>query len=63
MHQQDQASLNEIITLRMIEALEEAMADGSAQALIPQQVITRLVMDASNQMQHWMLQSGRENKT
>lgn len=61
MRQQGEGSLNEIITLRMIEALEEAMADGSAQALIPQQVMTRLVMDASNQMQNWMLRSGRDS--
>lgn len=58
MRQQGDANLNEIITLRMIEALEEAMAEGSAQALIPQQVMTRLVMDASHQMQTWMLRSG-----
>lgn len=60
MRQQGDVHLNEIITLRMIEALEEAMADGSTQALIPQQVITRLVMDASNQMQRWMLRSGED---
>ncbi|MEM7335944.1 MAG: SPFH domain-containing protein [Chloroflexota bacterium] len=53
---QEDAHLNEIITLRMIEALEEAMSEGSVQALIPQQVMTRLVMDASNQMQRWMTQ-------
>lgn len=54
MRRQDNAHLNEIITLRMIEALEEAMSEGAVQALIPQQVMTRLVMDASNQMQRWM---------
>ena len=54
MQQQDGANLTEIITLRMIEALEEATTSNSVQALIPQQVMTNLVLDASNQMQSWL---------
>lgn len=57
LRREENANLNEIITLRMIEALEEAMADDSVQALIPQQVMSRLVLDASNQMQEWMNQA------
>lgn len=56
MRRQDNAHLNEIITLRMIEALEEAMTEGNANALIPQHIMSRLVMDASNQMQGWLRQ-------
>lgn len=59
MRQQEGTHLNEIITLRMIQALEEAMSEGAVQALIPQQVMTRLVMDASNQMQGWMARTSQ----
>ncbi|MCA9924097.1 MAG: hypothetical protein KC419_15545 [Anaerolineales bacterium] len=54
MRQQDDTNLTEIITLRMIEALEEATSNDSVRALIPHQVMTSLVMDASNQMQLWL---------
>ncbi|MFQ5418907.1 MAG: SPFH domain-containing protein [Anaerolineae bacterium] len=54
MRRMDDADLTEMITLRMIEALEEAMSDASVQALIPQQVMTSLVMDASSQLQAWV---------
>lgn len=50
------ADLSNIITLRMIEALEEALSSASLQALIPQQIMTNLVMDTSNQMQAWLNQ-------
>ena len=63
MQQSDDTNLTEIITLRMIEALEEATTSDSVQALIPQQVMTNLVLDASNQMQTWLArQSGGESK-
>ncbi|MCP5096681.1 MAG: hypothetical protein GY943_14100 [Chloroflexi bacterium] len=52
--QHEHTNLTEIITLRMIEALEEATTNNSVQGLIPQQVMTNLVLDASNQMQAWM---------
>ena len=48
--------LSNIITLRMIEALEEGLSSESLQALIPQQIMTNLVMDTSNQMQSWLNQ-------
>lgn len=54
MRHHDDTNLTEIITLRMIEALEEATTDDSVQALIPQQVMANLVMDAANQMQTWL---------
>lgn len=54
MQRQENTNLTEIITLRMIEALEEATTNDSVQALIPQQVMTNLVLDASNQMQSWL---------
>lgn len=50
------ADLSNIITLRMIEALEEGLSSASLQALIPQQIMTNLVMDTSNQMQSWLNQ-------
>ncbi len=60
--QQEDTNLTEIITLRMIEALEEATTNDSVQALIPQQVMTNLVLDASNQMQSWLSrQTGDES--
>jgi regulator of protease activity HflC (stomatin/prohibitin superfamily) len=49
-----EADLSNIITLRMIEALEEALSNASLQALIPQQIMTNLVMDTSSQMQAWL---------
>lgn len=50
----DNADLSNIITLRMIEALEEAESNASLQALIPQQVMANLVMDTTTQMQEWL---------
>ena len=50
------ADLSNIITLRMIEALEEGLSSESLQALIPQQIMTNLVMDTSTQMQAWLHQ-------
>lgn len=54
MRQTENVDLTEIIMLRMIEALEEAVSDSSVRALVPQQVISNLVMDTSQQMQAWM---------
>ena len=51
-----EAELSNIITLRMIEALEEAQANASLYALMPQQVLTNLVMSTSEQMQQWLHQ-------
>ncbi len=50
----DNADLSSIITLRMIEALEEAESNASLQALIPQQVMANLVMDTTTQLQEWL---------
>lgn len=49
MRRTSSADLSEIITLRMIEAMEEASGDATLRALIPQPVIRNL-MDASSQM-------------
>ncbi|MEJ2750418.1 MAG: SPFH domain-containing protein, partial [Anaerolineae bacterium] len=53
----NEAELSNIITLRMIEALEEAKSNRSLQSLIPQQVLTNLVMNTSKQMQKWLDQN------
>lgn len=42
MHRAGEADLTEVITLRMIEALEEAAADKNVQALMPQQLMSTL---------------------
>ncbi len=62
MQQYGDVDLTEIITLRMIEALEEASSSLSVQPLIPQQVVANLVMDASNQMQSWMGRQANEKE-
>ncbi|WP_420630034.1 SPFH domain-containing protein [Candidatus Leptofilum sp.] len=54
MRQEEDADLSQIIVLRMIEALEDAVSAGSVQALVPQQIIAGLVGDASRQMQSWV---------
>ncbi|MBK8987210.1 MAG: hypothetical protein IPM39_14210 [Chloroflexi bacterium] len=53
MRRSDDVNLTEVITLRMIEAFEEAVADVSTQALIPQPVLTSIV-DSSREMLTWM---------
>lgn len=55
-----EAELSNIITLRMIEALEEAKSNTSLQSLIPQQVLTNLIMNTSEQMQRWLNQQSGE---
>jgi regulator of protease activity HflC (stomatin/prohibitin superfamily) len=42
MHRAGEADLTEVITLRMIEALEEAAADKAVQAMMPQQIMSTL---------------------
>jgi regulator of protease activity HflC (stomatin/prohibitin superfamily) len=54
MRRDEDADLSQIIMLRMIEALEDAVSAGSVQALVPQQIIAGLVGDASRQMQSWV---------
>ena len=56
------ADLSNIITLRMIEALEEALSNASLQALIPQQIMKNLVLDTSTQMQAWLNQPPEPDK-
>lgn len=52
--QRDQGvALTEVIALRMIEAMEEAVSDVSVQALIPQPVLTSMV-ESSRQMLSWI---------
>lgn len=53
MRQENDADMAQIITLRMIEALEEAVSEGSIQAMVPQQIMASLVADTSRQMKTW----------
>jgi regulator of protease activity HflC (stomatin/prohibitin superfamily) len=46
-------SVTEIVALRMIEAMEEAVSDGSVQALVPRPVLTTMV-ESSRQMLNWL---------
>lgn len=55
MRREEDTDLSQIIMLRMIEALEDAVSAGSVQALVPQQIIAGLVGDASRQMQSWVM--------
>ena len=63
MRSEEEADLSQVIMLRMIEALEDAVSAGSVQALVPQQIIAGLVGDASRQMQSWVAtpKTGRTN--
>ncbi|MCB9006792.1 MAG: SPFH domain-containing protein [Ardenticatenaceae bacterium] len=54
MRREDGVELSQVIMLRMIEALEDAVSAGSVQAFVPQQIIASLVGDVSRQMQSWM---------
>ncbi len=54
MRREEDADLSQVITLRMIEALEDAVSAGSVQALVPQQIIANLVGDASRQLHSWI---------
>lgn len=56
MRREEGADLSQVIMLRMIEALEDAVTAGSVQALVPQQLIASLVRDVSLQMQSWVEQ-------
>lgn len=46
-------SVTEIVALRMIEAMEDAVSDASVQALVPQPVLTTMV-ESSRQMLAWI---------
>lgn len=46
----EDATLSEIIMLRMIQVLEETAEDESIRKLLPEQVISKLVLDASSEM-------------
>ncbi|MBK8902076.1 MAG: SPFH domain-containing protein [Anaerolineaceae bacterium] len=54
MRRDEDIELSQVIMLRMIEALEDAVSAGSVQALVPQQIIARLAGDASRQIQSWV---------
>ena len=54
MRREEDADLSQIIMLRMIDALEDAVSAGSVQALVPQQIVAGLVGDAARQMQTWV---------
>ncbi|MBE2199326.1 MAG: hypothetical protein IAE79_12000 [Anaerolinea sp.] len=61
MRRADKTDLADIVMLRMIEALEEAMSDTSVQAIIPEQIVANWVMDASNQMRAWIAPPRQDN--
>jgi regulator of protease activity HflC (stomatin/prohibitin superfamily) len=54
MRRTEDANLTEIVMLRMIEVLEEAMSDGSVKGMIPEQIMANLVMETSSQMRNWL---------
>lgn len=54
MRRAEDANLTEIVMLRMIEVLEEAMSDDSVKARIPEQLMANLVLEASGQMRNWL---------
>ncbi|MCP4427944.1 MAG: hypothetical protein GY803_25955 [Chloroflexi bacterium] len=58
--QTDSADLSSIITLRMIEALEEAESSSSLQTLIPQQVMANLTLGTSKQLKDLLNESEEE---
>ena len=53
MQRDENVNLSEVVTLRMIEAFEEAVSDASVKALIPQPVLTSMV-DSSREMLDWL---------
>ncbi len=53
MHRSETADLADIVMLRMIQLLEEAMSDASVQALVPESIMGRLVWDTSKQLRTW----------
>jgi regulator of protease activity HflC (stomatin/prohibitin superfamily) len=57
------ADLSQIITLRMIEALEEAKTSPDLQAIIPKQLVANLVEAPSTQMQAWLNPPAEEEET
>jgi regulator of protease activity HflC (stomatin/prohibitin superfamily) len=57
----EDTNLSEIIMLRMIEVLEETAQDAMVRKLFPEQVISKLVMDASSEMRQ--LLKGPETAT
>lgn len=54
MRREHNANLNDIIALRMIEALEEAMAEGRLQGALPQQIVTQLIESTTDQSAPWI---------
>ncbi len=50
MRRTETADLADIVMLRMIEVLEEAMSDNSVQALVPEYLLGDMVTDASRQL-------------
>lgn len=64
MRRNSNSNLTDIITLRMIEALEEALSEESpVRALIPQQVMANLVLDTSAQMKAWINKPAEDKGT
>ncbi len=53
MHRNETAELADIVMLRMIQVLEEAMSNASVQALVPESIMSGLVWDTSRQLRTW----------
>lgn len=60
MQRDEDSEIVGLITLRMIEALEEAVSEGSVNARVPQQIMATLIADTSAQMRS---EEHRTNKT
>jgi regulator of protease activity HflC (stomatin/prohibitin superfamily) len=54
MRQENDSDLTQIITLRMIEALEESISDGLVHSPVPHQIMATLVTDAVNELRSWV---------
>ncbi len=59
--QREDAALPQIVTLRIIEALDEAISSQSLETPIPGQVLAELTQETTNQMQS-LAQSGSEDQ-
>jgi len=60
MRREDDAVLAQIVTLRMIEALNDAVSSKSLQAHVPEQVLAGLTLETTNQMNSLILPPSEE---
>lgn len=62
MRRTEQEDLPEIVTLRMIEVLEDALAGRQAQKIIPEQMLAGLLLETSSQMRTLLGPPGEEDR-